>query len=76
MTDDSNQYVDSGRMGKDFFLYHKSTARSDNFINSREVTGRFSLPPGDYVILPSTFKPQEEGDFLIRMFTEKGAATE
>ena len=76
MTDDGDQYVDQGRMGKDFFLYNKSTARSDNFINSREVTGRFSLPPGEYVILPSTFKPNEEGDFLIRMFTEKGAAAE
>ena len=63
-------------MSKDFFLYNKSTARSENFINSREVTGRFSLPPGNYVILPSTFKSQEEGDFLVRMFTEKGAVAE
>ena len=63
-------------MAKDFFLYNKSTARSENFINSREVTGRFSLAPGDYCILPSTFKPNEEGDFLVRMFSEKGAAAE
>ncbi|XP_065056554.1 calpain-9-like isoform X1 [Rhopilema esculentum] len=74
--DDADQYADHGRMGKDFFLYNKSTARSDNFINSREVTGRFSLPPGEYAIVPSTFKPQEEGDFLIRMFSEKGAAAD
>lgn len=74
--EDSDQYIDSGRMSKDFFLYNKSTARSENFINSREVTGRFSLPPGNYVILPSTFKSQEEGDFLVRMFTEKGAVAD
>eukprot|EP00112_Aurelia_sp_Birch-Aquarium-sp1_P011792 Seg2480.2 transcript_id=Seg2480.2/GoldUCD/mRNA.D3Y31 product="GRIP1-associated protein 1" protein_id=Seg2480.2/GoldUCD/D3Y31 len=72
--DDAAQYNDGGRMAKDFFLYNKSTARSENFINAREVTGRFSLPPGEYCILPSTFKPSEEGDFLVRMFSEKGAA--
>eukprot|EP00794_Sanderia_malayensis_P020617 gene20617-22652_t len=74
--DDSDQYVEADRMSKDFFLYNKSTARSENFINSREVTGRFSLPPGQYVILPSTFKPNEEGDFLLRMFSEKAATSD
>ena len=44
------------RLNKDFFLYTKSFARSDNFVNGREVTGRFSLPPAEYLIIPSTFK--------------------
>lgn len=71
LEDDVDQYMDNDRLSKDYFLYHKSFARSENFVNAREVTGRFSLPPGEYAILPSTFKNNEEGDFIFRMFSEK-----
>jgi len=69
--EDSMQYLEQDRFNKDFFLYHKSIARSDNFVNSREVIGRFCLPPGEYMVLPSTFQPQEEGDFIVRIFSEQ-----
>ena len=55
----------------DFFKYNASVARSANFINLREVTLRVKLPPGQYCVIPSTFLPSEEGDFLLRIFTEK-----
>ncbi|XP_041468634.1 calpain-A-like isoform X3 [Lytechinus variegatus] len=58
---------------KDHFLYNASTARSPTFTNTREVSGRFKLPPGRYVILPSTFEPNQEGDFLLRIFSMKVA---
>ncbi|XP_041785183.1 calpain-A-like isoform X2 [Anopheles merus] len=53
-----------------FFKYNASAARSPAFINLREVSCRFKLPPGTYVIVPSTFEPNEEGEFIIRVFSE------
>lgn len=44
---------------------------SGTFINLREVTRRFRLNPGHYVIIPSTFDEDVEGEFLLRIFTEE-----
>ncbi|XP_041070257.1 calpain-3 isoform X8 [Carcharodon carcharias] len=56
---------------KDFFLYRASKCRSKSYINLREVSQRFSLPPGEYVIVPSTYDPHQEGEFVLRVFSEK-----
>ncbi|KAG7230009.1 hypothetical protein INR49_009729 [Caranx melampygus] len=58
---------------KNFFLYNCSAARSETFINLREVCNRFHLPPGEYLIVPSTFEPNKNGDFYVRVFSEKQA---
>nr|XP_021183445.2 calpain-A isoform X2 [Helicoverpa armigera] len=66
---------DYGRVPKpldvNFFKYNASVGRSQAFINLREVSARFKLEPGSYVIVPSTFDPDEEGEFLLRVFSEK-----
>ncbi|XP_054604012.2 calpain-3b isoform X8 [Nothobranchius furzeri] len=61
---------------KDFFLYTASKAKCKSYINLREVTERFRLPPGEYVIIPTTFKPHEEGEFILRVFSEKQNVSE
>ncbi|XP_063009540.1 calpain-9 [Melospiza melodia melodia] len=65
-----------GHLGKDFFRYHASKARSKTYINLREVSHRFKLPPGDYILIPTTFEPHQEADFCLRIFSEKKAITE
>ncbi|XP_009469180.1 PREDICTED: calpain-9 isoform X2 [Nipponia nippon] len=72
-------YESSGRdghLGKDFFRYHPSKARSKTYINLREVSNRFKLPPGNYILVPTTFEPHQEADFCLRIFSEKKAITE
>ncbi|XP_044025926.1 calpain-3b isoform X2 [Siniperca chuatsi] len=61
---------------KDFFLYTASKAKCKTYINLREVTERIRLPPGEYVILPTTFEPHQEGEFILRVFSEKQSTSE
>lgn len=58
---------------RDFFLRNSSAARSETFINLREVCNHFCLSPGEYLIVPSTFEPKKNADFYLRVFSEKNA---
>ncbi|KAH0622672.1 hypothetical protein JD844_025174 [Phrynosoma platyrhinos] len=63
-------------LSKNFFLTNRARERSNTFINLREVLNRFKLPPGEYIIVPSTFEPNKNGDFCLRVFSEKNAASQ
>ncbi|XP_067353133.1 calpain-2 catalytic subunit-like isoform X1 [Channa argus] len=63
------------RLGPDILLKRNPVARIKIFRNLREVCERFKLPPGDYVLIPSTFEPNHGGTFILRVFTEKEAHT-
>ena len=45
--------------------------KTDQYVNLREVSARLVLPPGKYVVIPTTFNRGERGQFLVRLFTEK-----
>ncbi|XP_071534808.1 calpain-5-like isoform X5 [Panulirus ornatus] len=49
---------------------HDSVATSD-YIRTRAIFLREQLKQGRYVIIPTTFKPDETGEFILRMFTSK-----
>ncbi|XP_056136972.1 calpain-8 [Lampris incognitus] len=66
--------VNKVHLGPDVLLRQMAVARSSTFINLREVCDRFKLPPGEYVIIPSTFEAHRKGSFILRVFSERQAA--
>uniref|UniRef100_A0A8C3L4Q8 Calpain-2 catalytic subunit n=1 Tax=Chrysolophus pictus TaxID=9089 RepID=A0A8C3L4Q8_CHRPC len=60
-------------LSKNFFLTNKAREKSNTFINLREVPNRLKLPAGEYIVVPSTFEPNLNGDFCLRVFSEKNA---
>ncbi|ESO06896.1 hypothetical protein HELRODRAFT_170931 [Helobdella robusta] len=43
---------------------------NESYVNLREVTARYVLPPGQYVIIPHTYEQNKAGQFLLRVYTE------
>ncbi|CAF1014270.1 unnamed protein product [Brachionus calyciflorus] len=66
---DAEKSMKLGEKLSDFQL--QKVGNSGDYINKREVTKRFKLSPGYYIIIPSTFEANREGQFLLRIFTEK-----
>ncbi|XP_019947111.2 calpain-2 catalytic subunit-like [Paralichthys olivaceus] len=62
-------------LGPEVLLRQRAVAMSHSFINMREVCDRIKLPPGEYAVIPSTFSPHKNGSFILRVFSEKQAAT-
>lgn len=46
---------------------------TSTYINARTVFMREVLRKGRYVIIPSTFKPDTLGEFMLRVYTDKDA---
>uniref|UniRef100_A0A8C2IIK6 Calpain 8 n=1 Tax=Cyprinus carpio TaxID=7962 RepID=A0A8C2IIK6_CYPCA len=61
-------------LSRDVLLRQRPIAGCKGFTSMREVSERFKLPTGEYVIIPSTFEPNRNGSFVLRVFTEKEAA--
>lgn len=49
----------------------KQKTASSTFINSRSVFLRQSLPNGRYIIIPTTFDPAIESEFLLRIYSDE-----
>ncbi|ULT98589.1 hypothetical protein L3Y34_000152 [Caenorhabditis briggsae] len=52
----------------EFFSRNRAIAKTTIFVNTREVTVRFRVPPGEYVIVPCTFDAYDDAEFLLRCY--------
>jgi len=43
---------------------------SGAYLNQREVIGKFTLSAGTYVVIPSRYEADTEGEFLVRILTQ------
>ena len=58
------------RLLASFFRQNDPCATS-KYTEYREIVKRFSLKPGNYIIVPFTKHSNKEGEFLLRVFSEK-----
>jgi len=65
-----------------FFAYrrndggHKCVAKTPTWQDGRETNVRIRLSRGKYCIIPCTFLPDQEGDFILRVHIERYAREE
>uniref|UniRef100_U3KA85 Calpain 14 n=1 Tax=Ficedula albicollis TaxID=59894 RepID=U3KA85_FICAL len=66
------QYQESNRkLPPGFFSRHQPVNKHQVFLDEREVTCDFHLEPCVYVIVPCTLEPQQESEFVLRVFSRK-----
>lgn len=54
-----------GKFPASFFRSHAPVAQSKKFRNAREVMDIFRLKPAEYLIVPSTFDPNQTASFVL-----------
>uniref|UniRef100_A0A8C2ZC89 Zgc:136872 n=1 Tax=Cyclopterus lumpus TaxID=8103 RepID=A0A8C2ZC89_CYCLU len=52
------------------FFSQAAVFQTKTYMNAREVTEYFSLKPGEYLIVPSTFKSNETASFILTILTK------
>lgn len=58
-----------------YFFSAPPACEAPKFRPSREVVGCHFLATGKYVIVPSTFEPGQEAEFLLRIISERPVTT-
>ncbi|KAJ0062644.1 hypothetical protein NL108_004260, partial [Boleophthalmus pectinirostris] len=59
-----------GKFPGSFFTTNKPVAQTKTYMNAREVMEFVMLMPGEYLIVPSTFNPNETASFLLTIVSK------
>nr|XP_055028266.1 calpain-1 catalytic subunit-like [Misgurnus anguillicaudatus]XP_055028267.1 calpain-1 catalytic subunit-like [Misgurnus anguillicaudatus] len=59
-----------GNFPAKFFNQRKPVADTGIFVKVREVMSFFKLKPGEYIIIPSTYKPNENAKFILSVYSK------
>uniref|UniRef100_A0A3B4CPE6 Calpain 12 n=1 Tax=Pygocentrus nattereri TaxID=42514 RepID=A0A3B4CPE6_PYGNA len=62
----------TGSFDEQFFSANPLVSRSGPYKNSRAVWRKVHLDPGHYVVMPSTQRPNQQGEFFLRIYAKKG----
>ncbi|XP_061734155.1 calpain-12 [Nerophis ophidion] len=57
---------------RSFFLKNRPVGRSGKYKAQRGVWRKVHLDPGHYVLVASTFRPNQPGEFFVRIFSKTG----
>ncbi|XP_076017094.1 calpain-2 catalytic subunit-like [Genypterus blacodes] len=60
-----------GQFPASFFSHHSPVAHTKIFRVAREVMEFFKVKPGEYLIVPSTFKPYETASFILTIHAKR-----
>lgn len=52
------------------FYSKRPVVATEKYIQARHVMKFFKLQPGEYLIVPSTFNPNESAKFMLSIFTK------
>ncbi|XP_029964317.1 calpain-12 [Salarias fasciatus] len=55
-----------------FFLKNRPVGRSGKYKSQRGVWRKLHLDPGNYIIVASSYRPNQPGDFFVRIFSKTG----
>ncbi|KAG8013545.1 Calpain-9 [Nibea albiflora] len=59
-----------GKFPASFFTSHAPVAQTKTYINAREVMEFMTVKPGEYLIVPSTFSPNETASFILTILSK------
>ncbi|XP_062928576.1 calpain-8-like [Mobula hypostoma] len=65
--------VQDQKLPRTFFDEQYLVRRGLAYVNAREVSETYQLGPGTYVIVPSANQPNEQADFILRTYFQKGS---
>ncbi|GLD56262.1 calpain-2 catalytic subunit-like protein [Lates japonicus] len=68
----TKQYSEQkGKFPASFFNTHAPVAQTKTYMNAREVMEFLMLKPGEYLIVPSTFRPNETASFILTIHSKE-----